>query len=146
MSAVDVVEFHMRSAELGVGEVITVTPFVNDVSLVELARVVELSPATERGEPDLAGAYAGLVVDEQQWRGWYLNDEPQSWFDDGDSCLLGCTCGDTGCWPLTAKVTMTAGQVTWAEFRTGHRPWDLHRLGPFRFSRAQYDAALTHPG
>jgi hypothetical protein len=97
MLAVDVVEFHVRPAELGVGEVITVTPLVNGVSLVELARVVELSSATEHGEPGLAGAYAGLVVDElEHWRGWYLNDEPQTWFGDGDSCLLGCTCGDVG--------------------------------------------------
>jgi hypothetical protein len=62
MIAVDVVEFQVRPVELGIGEVITVTPVVNGVSLVELARLVELSSATEHGEPGLAGAYGRLQV------------------------------------------------------------------------------------
>jgi hypothetical protein len=139
----DVVDFRTRTEELGVGEVVTVTPYVNGTSLIELARRVELGPAGEQGESDLAGAYAGLVVGEQErWSHWYLDDQPQSWFGDGDSCLLGCTCGDTGCWPLTAKVTVTGDQVSWAAFRTGHRSWDLRQLGPFTFQRAQYYDAL----
>jgi hypothetical protein len=143
---VDVVEFHVRPEEVGIGEAVTVTPYVNGTSLIELARRVELGPASVQRERNLAGAYAGLVVDEQeQWQHWYLDDQPQSWFGDGDSCLLGCICGDTGCWPLTAKVTVTESEVSWAEFRTGHRAWDLRRLGPFTFERAQYDAALTRP-
>lgn len=142
----DVVEFDVGRNALGVGEVDTVTPYVNDISLIELARRAELRPATEQGEPGLAGGYAGLVIDERtDWRHWYLNDEPQTWFGDGDSCLLGCICGATSCWPLTAKVTVAGSQITWSEFRTGHRSWDLRRLGRFVFQREQYNAALANP-
>lgn len=144
----DVVEFRVRNETLGVGDVNTVTPYVNGTSLIELARRVELGPATEQGEPDRAGAYVGLTIGVTQlvdWEHWYLNDQPQSWFGDGDSCLLGCPCGDTGCWPLTAKITMANNQITWSRFRTGHRSWDLRTLRPFTFRRNQYQAALTAP-
>jgi hypothetical protein len=141
---VNVVAFHLRAEELGAGEMTTVTPHVDGTSLVELARRVELGPASKSGETGLAGAYAGLVVPaDGRWQHWYLDDQPLAWFGDGDSCLLGCTCGDAGCWPLTATVTLTAHLVTWASFRTGHRSWDLHALGPFAFDRDQYQTALT---
>ncbi len=142
----DEIQFRVRTEALGIGEVNTVTPDVNGTSLIELARQVELGPATDEREPDMAGAYAGLVVGAMErvdWAHWYLNDHPQSWFGDGDSCLLGCICGDTGCWPLSAKVTMPRGQVMWSKFRTGHRSWDLRALGPFIFHRDQYKAALA---
>lgn len=146
LGRMDVVEFRVRVEMLGVGNVNTVTPYVNGTSLIELARRVELGQATKQSEPDLAGAYAGLAIGMTQlvdWKPWYLNDEPQSWFGDGDSCLLGCTCGETGCWPLTAKVAVSHDRVTWSGFRTGHRAWDLRMLGPFTFHRDQYKAALT---
>lgn len=108
----DVVEFFVGRNALGVGEVDTVTPYVNGISLIELARRSEVRPATEQGEPGLAGGYAGLVIDERtDWRHWYLNDEPQTCFGDGDSCLLGCICGATSCWPLTARVSVADSQI-----------------------------------
>ncbi|HST64214.1 MAG TPA: hypothetical protein VLM05_03405 [Mycobacteriales bacterium] len=139
------IEFRLRTEALGIGDVTTVTPYVDGVSLVELARRVESGPARADRQPDLAGAYAGLVVGDARWQDWYSGADPQVWFGDGDSCLLGCTCGETGCWPLTATVTVGPDTVVWDHFRTGHRRWDLAALGPFTFSRAAYDAALTSP-
>jgi hypothetical protein len=139
------IEFRLRTQSLGIGEVVTVTPYVDGVSLVELARRVEARPAGASGEPGLAGAYAGLVVGEARWQDWYSGARPQVWFGDGDSCLLGCVCGDTGCWPLTPRVTVDARRVVWDRFRTGHRAWDLAALRPFAFSRRTYDTALAHP-
>jgi hypothetical protein len=108
MLAVDVVEFHVRPAELGVGEVITVTPLVNGVSLVELARVVELSSATEHGEPGLAGAYAGLVVDElEQWRAGTSMTNPRLGSATGTAACsvapaaTSAPTSDVGSWPPT---------------------------------------------
>jgi hypothetical protein len=49
----------------------------------------------------------------------------------------------TGCWPLTARVTVTDATVTWREFRTGHRDWDLSGVGPFIFDRHAYEATLA---
>jgi hypothetical protein len=136
------VDFRLQAENLGVGRVRTVTPYIDGVSLVELARRVELGPAAESGESDLAGRYAGLVIDGDPWQEWYTGEHPQVWFGDGDSCVLGCTCGDTGCWPLTARITIRGRHVLWSDFRTGHRPWDLADLGPFRFNRPAYDRAL----
>ncbi|HEY1095136.1 MAG TPA: hypothetical protein VGE61_10565 [Glycomyces sp.] len=62
---------------------------------------------------------------------------------DGDTVLLGCDCGDWGCWPLLAQVDVTDTTVTWRHFSNEHRPaWDLSGLGPFTFDRAQYEASL----
>jgi hypothetical protein len=139
------IEFRLRTEALGVGEVVTVTPYVDGVSLVELARRVEAGPARADRQPDLAGSYAGLVIGSSHWQDWYSGLDPQVWFGDGDSCLLGCVCGDTGCWPLTAHVQIGRDRVVWERFRTGHRAWDLAALGPFTFSRHAYDAALASP-
>lgn len=54
-----------------------------------------------------------------------------SWFEDGDTVLRCCECGEWGCWPLTTTVTVTDTEVFWHGFRNGHRPWDLRALGPF---------------
>lgn len=147
--AMDVVEFRVGTEMLGAGELISVTPYVNGTSLIELARRVEREPAAADGQPDLAGAYAGLVVygpASRSWAGLFLDTGgADTWFGDGDSSLLGCTCGDTGCWPLTALVVIDDDTVTWSHFRTGHRDWDLGDLGPFRFQRAAYESALRSP-
>jgi hypothetical protein len=65
-----------------------------------------------------------------------------SWFEDGDTVLLGCECGEWGCWPLTARVEIGDGVVRWTGFRQGHRDWDLSALGPFEFELEQYMTAL----
>ena len=145
------IEFRLREEELGIGEVITVTPYIDGISLVELARRVEEAPANADGQPDLAGSYAGLVVSsptrrgESHWQDWYSGVDPQPGFGNGDSCLLGCNCGDTDCWPLAAKITIGSDTVVWDSFRTVRPTWDLAALGPFTFTRHDYDAALASP-
>lgn len=59
--------------------------------------------------------------------------------------LLGCQCGEWGCWPLTARIEVTDEVVRWSGFRTGHRDWDLAALGPFEFDRARYERAIGRP-
>jgi hypothetical protein len=86
----------------------------------------------------------GLVqVDYLRWPALhYLGDALDTWFDDGDTTLLGCICGESGCWPLTTFVQLGGDLVTWRNFQNGHRDWDLSALGPFVFDRTQYEAAL----
>jgi hypothetical protein len=119
--------------------------WVGGVPLEEWARRVELPFAKADGNPDLAGAYAGLAAaDDLLWPSRHFLGEPTlSAFDDGDTVLLGCGCGDWGCWPLVADVAVTETSVTWSRFRNGHRPaWDLTNLSPFVFDRSQYETAL----
>src|SRR5579884_1504765 len=35
--------------------------------------------------------------------------------------LLGCTCGEWGCWPLLAEVSVNEESVTWGRFEQPHR-------------------------
>ncbi len=76
----------------------------------------------------------------------FLGEPMASWFEDGDTVLMGCSCGEWDCWPLTARVLAGGDVVRWTNFRTGHRDWDLSALGPFEFARLQYEAALSSSG
>ncbi|MFD4652655.1 hypothetical protein [Streptomyces sp. NPDC058441] len=57
--------------------------------------------------------------------------------------VLGCECGEWGCWPLMARITATADLVTWDSFEQPHRKTRAYTaFGPFHFDRQQYDEAL----
>lgn len=139
----DRVEFRLETEPFPTGEALAVCPYVNGVDLRELARAVELPSAEADSQPDLAGSYAGLRDPGIRWPSRHFLGEPAvTWFGDGDTVLLGCVCGDAGCWPLTARIDVTDDVVTWRDFRTGHRSWNLGDLGPFRFDALAYTTAL----
>lgn len=116
---------------------------INGERLQSLALAVELPQAAAEGSPHLAGSYAALTVADIHGRRTHFLGIPEATcFDDGDAVLLGCPCGEWGCWPLTAQITATGMTVTWNRFRHGHRDWDYELLGPFVFSRIQYEEAL----
>lgn len=103
--------------------------------LMEHVRAVELPQATADGQPDLAGSYSWLAVDE-----WVENPE----FDDeGRIAVLGCECGVVACWPLMVRITRRGGTVTWSDFRQPHRDWTYDQLGPFTFRESDYDRAVS---
>ncbi|MEU0647840.1 hypothetical protein [Streptomyces umbrinus] len=57
--------------------------------------------------------------------------------------VLGCECGEWGCWPLMVCITATADRVTWDAFEQPHRTTrDYTAFGPFHFGRHQYDDTL----
>ena len=137
------VEFRIEREEFPAGVSSVVNPYVDGVRLQDLIRPVEQPFADREGKPDLAGAYAGLPGSTIPWPTRHLLGDPLlSWYDDGDTVLLGCECGDPGCWPLTAHVEVTDSSVTWYHFRTGHRDWNLSDLEPLVFDRTQYERAL----
>lgn len=137
------IEFRTIEEELGAGVRPTLVPYLNGASLPDLVRKAELPFARREGNPDLAGRYAGLLGEEVRWPGGhYLGSPVRSWFDDGDTVLLGCVCGDWGCWPFTALVTVDEETVTWSGYRAGHRDWDYRELRNITFSRIQYEEAL----
>jgi hypothetical protein len=58
--------------------------------------------------------------------------------------LLGCQCGEWGCWPLIASVTATDQEVLWSDFRQPYRPrWSYSRFGPFQFPASSYRQAVS---
>ncbi|WP_133871914.1 hypothetical protein [Paractinoplanes brasiliensis] len=136
-------EFRTVEEELGVGVRPTLVPYLSGVSLLDLVRKAELPFARREGSRGLAGSYAGLLGEEVRWPSrHYLGNPVLSWFGDGDTVLLGCGCGDWGCWPFTALVTVDEDTVTWSGYRTGHRDWDYRELRDFTFDRHQYEEAL----
>ena len=138
------IEFRTIEQELGIGGVLpTLVPHLDGVPLPDLVRKAELPFARGEGKPDLAGRYVGLSKDQVRWPSrHYLGNPVLSWFGDGDTVLLGCGCGDWGCWPFTAIVRVTADTVTWSGYRTGHRDWDYRELREIAFDRFQYEEAL----
>lgn len=137
------IEFRTMEQELGSGVFATLVPHLGGVPLPNVVREAELPFARRGAEPDLAGRYAGLPKDKVCWPSrHYLGEPVFSWFGDGDTVLLGCVCGDWGCWPFTAIVTVAEDTVTWSGYRTGHRDWDYRELRDITFDRLQYEEAL----
>jgi hypothetical protein len=120
---------------------------VNGVDLPELVRGAELPSARANDEEDLAGNYIGLVAGYMRvdLAGQFLGGRGTPMFSGSEdkTALLGCGCGEVGCSPLMARVTVTEDTITWADFEQPTRPeWDYDGFGPFTFDRGQYERAL----
>jgi hypothetical protein len=94
---------------------------------------------------DVGGAYFPISSDTLPPSGHFHGDPDSAYReDDGRVALLGCRCGEPGCWPLLARITSGDREVQWSEFEQPHRPeWRFDGFGPFVFDRAQYDAAIA---
>jgi hypothetical protein len=122
---------------------------VDDRDLAELVREVELPHARAEGAPRIAGAYAGLAPSQLRGglRRHFLVGEGSDLAcgPREKTVLLGCDCGEPGCWPLMARVSVEEDAVVWSEFEQPQRrdAWSYAGFGPLRFARAQYEAALA---
>jgi hypothetical protein len=116
---------------------------VDGIDLVDLVGGYE----RERGF-DPTGGYGGLIP---SWYGFgpmsdhFLGLSPTSNGGLPELVpLLGCNCGEWGCWPMLARIVATDEQVQWLDFAQPHRrEWDYSGFGPFTFVRAGYDDALA---
>jgi hypothetical protein len=130
-----------RSVGGGDNGPLVLTPVVDEVSLVSRVKEFEES----RGY-DPAGAYGGLVPSYFHYGElpkYFLGKEERQWPRPDHLWLLGCDCGEVGCWPLTARVIVGNDTVSWTDFAQSHRPdWDYSDFGPFVFARDQYDRAV----
>ncbi len=127
------------------GMVETVVIFVNDRDLAGITREVELPFAARDRKPELAGNYVGLPPEAVFLPSQRLLGEPERYYDDcgGKIAVLGCGCGDVGCWPLLVGITPRGDTVLWEDFEQPHRGhWRHDGLGPFVFDRARYTSAL----
>jgi hypothetical protein len=117
-----------------------VVPVVDGELLTGLVDEFEMA----EGMQPAGGAYSGLIPAffrfgplDEHFHGRSTNAMGPK------TALLGCACGEWGCWPLMARIVVTKGWVTWDAFEQPHRPGrDYGSLGPYRFPRRQYDAAL----
>jgi hypothetical protein len=126
------------------GGALTLTPCIDGTPLTDLISNFEVSS----GFIDPAGGYGGLVPSyfrygplEQYFRGQTSNRGISD--KVGEIFVLGCQCGEVGCWPLRTSVTRVDGSYQWSGFNQPHRPMrNYDAFGPFVFEKAQYEAAV----
>lgn len=134
---------------------------VNGSELVEIVRATEQPFADAEGRSHLAGAYRGLPPSIAFLPSKHLLGNPDPLYADlvGEGgtdkpAVLVCTCGEAGCWPLCARITVSVNAVTWSDFEQPYRAdaeggyllWSYEQLGPFTFDRAAYEQALRRTG
>jgi hypothetical protein len=121
-----------------------VTPSINDVPLTELVARYEVA---EKFEPPLGGYGALLpeIFDFGPLDRYFLGKfKPGSYFEHAGFYLLGCHCGELGCWPLKCQIKIANRNITWHGFNQPHRrERDYLHFGPFVFDSHQYKQALS---
>ncbi|MBI2508370.1 hypothetical protein HYV89_05465 [Candidatus Woesearchaeota archaeon] len=98
----------------------------------------------EKTPKSLAGSYTGLppkrvflpskhFLGKQSKRWYYRNNK---------TCILVCSCGGAGCWPMITKITLTPKKVIWNNFEQAHNSRWKYNL-KFNFDRKQYESELS---
>ncbi|WP_151480456.1 hypothetical protein [Streptomyces albicerus] len=133
-------EIRFDCRQRGDGGVLVVLPRIDGEPLTELIDSFEIAA----GMRPAGDAYGGLTP--QFFRFGPMQDHflGQSTKAMGPKTpVLGCECGEWGCWPLMARITATAALVTWDSFEQPHRKTrDYTAFGPFQFDHHQYADAL----
>ena len=85
-----------------------------------------------------------LNADYEILRGWTVLEEnpTANLARDGIVAVIACACGDFLCGGATARVTVGDEVVTWEDFTPANGGAPIAGLGPFRFERRTYLAAL----
>jgi hypothetical protein len=138
--------FHQLSFQLRLlsGGATAVTPCIDGTTLSDLATAYEIM----RGYDDPAGGYGGLVPD------YMLYGPMDDYFlgrgtspcrqEDGTQYMLGCQCGEVGCWPLMGRIVVLPGAYEWRDFcNPCRKARDYRGFGPFRFKASAYVGAIA---
>lgn len=132
---VDVISFHVSEESPP-----RVCPVVNG------RRLTDLVTEYERSRNYGPGGYGGLVpayFNFGDLRAYLLGLDNHQWPRPGTAWLLGCECGEVGCWPLEARVRTRPTEVVWSDFTQPFRSdRDYLGFGPFTFVREQYETAV----
>ena len=115
--------------------------YVNGRRLYELARSAASEPDPEWVAPPPAVV---LPPSQQLLGGEDVWEDPRgSYFEEGRVAVGACGCSFPGCDSLLVKIEVSDDEVVWHDFRRHNRPSVTYvGLGPFRFDRVAYEAAL----
>jgi hypothetical protein len=113
----------------------SIVPIVNGVRLTALITEFE---SEHQYEP--VGGYAGIVPTHSNFGAldeYFMASH--STLPDQRCYLLGCECGEVGCWPLEVRIVVSEQDIVWEGFKQPFRPErDYSCFGPFRFDLEQY--------
>ncbi|TCZ79361.1 hypothetical protein E0485_05735 [Paenibacillus albiflavus] len=141
----DTIQFKVEYSEDQDAQVLGI--YINGENLVELIRRYE-----NQFDPSIAGGYEGLNIKflnniKEHFTG-KLNEDDLFYYE-GKTLIMGCNCGEPGCWPILIKVIEEDEVIVWNEFEQPHRNeesasghWDYSKFKPLRFNRKQYEEQL----
>jgi hypothetical protein len=122
--------------------------YLNNVNLIEFIKQYEV-----QFEPKIAGGYEGLNTNylDNLYEHLYGNLDENDLFNyNGKTQVLGCNCGESGCWPLLVKITVNDETIVWSDFEQPHRSedsaggyWDYSNLKQLEFDKKDYEEQLT---
>lgn len=111
---------------------------IDGTDLTELIDTFEIGA----GMRPAGDAYGGLVP--AYFRFGSMDDHFHGRSTNAKTPVLGCECGEWGCWPLMTRIIVLHDVVLWDSFEQPFRPdRDYTGFGPFRFERHRYDAAVA---
>ena len=120
---------------------LSLTPVISGTPLTQLVTDFEKAQGFKP-----SGGYAGIVPKSFSFGPLerYFNGRPESeTFANGLLYLLGCSCGEVGCWPLLARIEHRGKHFAWHSFAQPHRPTrDYSQFGPFVFDESAYREAV----
>ena len=120
--------------------VVSLTPILNGTPLSQMVASFE---RTKGFEP--VGGYTGIVPENFRFgplEAYFMGQSNDPLFSEG-VYLLGCTCGEVGCWPLRGRISKRGEVMVWDRFHQPHRPErDYSEFGPFSFELGAYDRAV----
>ena len=123
-------------------QLVVVVPVIDETPLTDLIHDFERATGMETRDE----SYGGLIPAFFDFGSapTYYKAEPGAFLGPSHKVpLLGCTCGEWGCWPLLAKIVVGDDEVIWTDFEQPHRrDRDYSGFGPFRFRRETYEAAI----
>lgn len=115
--------------------------YVNGRRLYDLAREAASEPDQEWVAPPpgvVLPPSRHLLGGDDVWE-----DPRESLFAEGRVAVGACGCSFPGCDSLLVKIDVSDDEVVWHDFRRHNRPAVTYAgLGPFRFERQVYEAAL----
>jgi len=124
------------------GTIWQIVPQVDLCLLTDLASKYEVD---HKCEP--AGGYAGLVSSSYQFgpldQYFFGRVQDGGLSEANKIAVLGCSCGEVGCWPLLAAIQLDADCIIWQDFEQPHRlQRDYSAFGPFRFRAEEYRVVI----
>ena len=123
------------------GNTLEIVPAIDEVDLTDLIHAFERRAELETR----ASSYGGLIPAHYDFGPIDLHLlGAAKGGASGKVALLGCSCGEWGCWPLLARIVATPSSVTWSDFEQPFRKQrDYSAFGPFSFARGEYERALV---